>query len=360
MKPILYIKGSTTSDVRLNKFIKYFNKINIPVFFIGWKRSKKEDFKEECNHSKYIFKGGGLRNKLLVFYYPMWMLTVFIYFLLKKDLKKYNIISINFDTALPLYLVSKLRKFDFIYEIYDQFAISYKFPIWLKKILFNIDNKIMNKARLIIHVDSNRVKGYENKTIIIENTPEDYYKGENRSYENMKHKFAVVGVLNTKRGLDSILNFAKKNPHIEFIFAGRIIGISTELVNLIFTLKNIQRFDFMPQNELFKLMEDCCGIFSLYNPNIEINLLAASNKVYDAMMLGIPVITNHEVINSKFIKEKEIGLIVNYECDMSWNKLASDDFVNYAIKIGKRGRHYFLNNFIFEDIVKSKLLPYLY
>ncbi|GAA4146801.1 hypothetical protein GCM10022216_32150 [Sphingobacterium kyonggiense] len=351
MRPILYVKGTTEKDVRLSKFLKFFNDKNIQNYFIGWNRNT--DSKETSN-IKYIFNGGGKNNKYVMFYYPFWMLIVFFHFLFKKNLRNYNLIAVNFDTAFPIYLVSKFRKFEFIYEIYDQFAISYNFPKFLKKLLLKLDERIMDRAKLIIHVDSNRVNSHKEKSIVIENTPNDFYKGSPRSYEKVRHKFAVTGLLNKIRGIDQILKFAQEYPHIEFLFVGEVLD--EEMNNIIQSLNNIKKYNFMPQEDLFALMQDCCGIFSLYNPKIEINRLAASNKVYDAMMLGIPVITNSDVINSKFIKEKNIGLVINYIYDKSWQQLADSQFVSLAQSIGENGRAIYLEEFEFNNIVDKKLV----
>lgn len=115
----------------------------------------------------------------------------------------------------------------------------------------------------------------------------------------------------------------------------------------------------MPQEKLFELMLSCCAIFSLYNPAIEINKLAASNKVYDAMMLGIPVITNKEVINSKFILENKIGFVINYECDATWDILINDNFLDMCKTLGKNGRKLYLKDYLFGNLVKNRLLPEL-
>lgn len=353
MKPILYVKGSTTRDVRLSKFLSFFAKQGTEVNFIGWKREVSENSKENDSF-KYIFKGGGRNNKRVMLYYPLWMIKVFFHFLFKRNLTSYNIIAINFDVAFPLYLVSHFRKMDYVYEVYDQFAISYNFPGWLKKILLYIDEKIMKRAKLIIHVDSNRVKTYHDKTVIIENTPFDYFNDSTRSYDKVKHKFAVTGLLNNVRGLDVILEFAKKHQNLEFLFVGEIGD--EKLSSLVDSLPNITKKNFMPQNELFALMEDCCGIFSLYNPKIEINRLAASNKVYDAMMMGIPVITNKEVINSGFIKESNIGYVVNYEYDNSWDFMSNPNFVLEAIELGKKSRKLYLNTYVFDKLLKSRFV----
>lgn len=353
MMPILYVKGSTSGDVRLSKFISIFNKNGLDVYFIGWQREKNAEI-EQNQFYKYIYTGGGYYNKNLILHYPIWMVKVFFYFLFKKDIKKFNIIAINFDVALPIYLVSFIRDFNFTYEIYDQFALSYNFSERLKKLLLFIDDKIIARAKMVIHVDRNRVKNMTEKVVIIENTPEDYYDAKPRTYDKIRHKFAVTGRISISRGINHILRFAKENPTIELLVVGDLNDLNgVELEN---DMQNITVKSFIPQKELFSIMESCCGIFSLYDPKLEINRLAASNKVYDAMMLGIPVITNKEVINSSFIKDNNIGYIVNYEFDQSWTFLSQSNFVEQAIALGKESRKIYLEQYLFNKLVEKKLI----
>lgn len=353
MKPILYVKGSTETDVRLSKFLKFFEAVNVATSFIGWNRTHSQKSSNSQNIN-YIFSGGGKNNKYVMFYYPLWMIVVFFHFLFKKNVRDYNLIAVNFDTALPIFIVSKIRKIEFTYEIYDQFALSYNFPDFLKKWLILLDQRIMSKAQLIIHVDANRVHSHFEKSIVIENTPTDFYKGADRSYEEVSHKFAVSGLLNKLRGIDQIIRFAGDNPKVNFLFVGEILD--KDLNNKVNSMDNIEKYDFMPQDDLFLLMQDCCGVFSLYNPSIEINKLAASNKVYDAMMLGIPVITNVEVVNSKIIMDNGIGEVINYNYDSSWAHLADPSFINSAISVGKVGRKLYLDDFEFSRIVTDRLM----
>ena len=84
MKPILYIKGSSEKDVRLQKFIKFFQSRNIEVNFWGWNRMKSHDNKDRT--IKYLFSGGGAGNKILLLYYPLWMAILFLKVLFTKSL----------------------------------------------------------------------------------------------------------------------------------------------------------------------------------------------------------------------------------------------------------------------------------
>ena len=115
----------------------------------------------------------------------------------------------------------------------------------------------------------------------------------------------------------------------------------------------------MPQEQLFELMLSCCAIFSLYNPILEINKFAASNKVYDSMMLGIPVITNKEVANSKIISEKRIGIIVDYQYNETWDILKEKNILQKCKELGSNGRQLYLEEYVFDELVNKRLVSEL-
>jgi len=354
---ILLIKGDTVSDVRITKYCNFFIRHNISVDFLGWDRNKNTPQYSGVKCT-YLISGGGFGNKMkLLLYYPLWMITLFFFICNNKARSNKVIIAVNFDSALPVYLASRLFGFDFIYEIRDEFAISYHFPKVLKIMIQAIDHKIMRKSKMVIHVDSNRVNYDKCRSVIIENSPEDYYSGRNRSYDMLELKFAVVGHLSEIRGLLQIAAFAEQHRNISLMIVGDFS--SQKLKEKMLSLPNVEYFPFIPQNELFKKMESCCGIFSLYDPSLEINRLAASNKVYDAMMMGIPVITNHEVINSQFILDKKIGVVVDYDYNYTWEELSSIVFITQAMELGKNGRDIYLNNYQFNILLNNRLMPLL-
>lgn len=356
MKPILFIKGSNIDDVRLQKFIFYFQTQSIPIIFWGWDRLCNKN-KESDIDAVYPLRGGGYGGKWLFLYYPLWVIIIFFKAVLSKKILSYTIVCINFECGLPIYWASKFRKIDYIYEIYDEFSISHNFPSFIRKILTRIDRKIMKSSKLVIHVDDNRITYDKCKYLIIENSPYDFYEGKSRNYDNLRHFFAIIGNISKSRGIDQIYLFAKKYPQIDFLLAGTFYD--TLYKEKLLSLQNVKYYDRMPQAKLFSLLTNCCGIFSLYDPVLDINKLAASNKVYDAMMLGIPVITNPDVVNSSFVKERNIGVLVNYKYDKSWSILANNNFIENAKIIGKNGRELYLKEYEFGKMLESRLLPLL-
>ena len=351
---ILIIKGDDTSNVRLSKFFKCLYDYGYDIDFVGWDRKENQKSNEHLKTCHYILHGGGFGGKRLLLLYPIWMIKLFFYVLFHYD-KENKLMVVNFDAALPVFLASKIKRFEYLYEIRDEFALSYNFPYFFKKIIQFIDHKIMTKASTVIHVDSNRISYKNCKTVVIENSPFDYFNGGIRQYDSLTHTFALIGNISKTRGIDQVYQFAKDNPQINFLLVGKFYDESYK--KSFSKLENVEYHDYMSQMDLFPLLTKCCGIFSLYDPSLEINRLAASNKVYDAMMMGIPVITNKEVVNSKFIKEEEIGIVIDYCYNKTWSILSDKNYLNMAIKIGSKGRRLYLNKYQFPKLIEERFLP---
>lgn len=356
MKSIVYIKGSELTDVRLQKFLRFFVERGDDLSFWGWSRDGKKAGMNNVK-TKYLLTGGGFGKKSkLFFYYILWSIVVF-FKCLRSNLKDKIVIAIDFDSAFPVYWASKFKRINYIYEVYDDFALRYKFPSSVKNYIHKLDTKIMKKSSCVIHVDENRVKYKDCNWIVIENTPADFFDGKYREYSDIENKFAVIGYFSRQRGVLSILDFARNNPQAKFLVVGRFID--QEDKDAYMALPNVEYHDFMLQKDLYGMMTNCCAIFSLYDPTVEINRLAASNKVYDSMMFGIPVITNKEVINSGFIKQHNLGFVIDYDYNDTWKCLTNESFMDNVHEMGSCGRELYLNKYQFSELVKQRLLPVL-
>lgn len=361
-KRILIVKNAHFSNTKLRKYAKVFTKKKYVLSFIGWKRKEDEKKDSEYYESvRFLHSGGGYgKNKInLALNYIVWMHKLFFFAVQRKNTLKYqHLFLTDFDVALPFYFASKFNKdLKYFYEIRDDFALRYNFPIFIKKIVSKVDSKLKSSARFVIHVDESRIREGDENFVVIKNTPFDFYK----SFEapEYKIKVAVIGHLSKIRGLDQILKFAKDYRNIEFIFAG-VEVFDDDIGDLIKSLPNIKVYKRMQQDKLFEIIYDCSGIFSIYDPSLEINLKAASNKLYDAMMLGIPVIVNKEILASDFVSKNKLGFIIDYKYNSSWNDLAEKVSNKKLVEErGGNGRRIFEKDLDFLSICESKLLPQL-
>ena len=354
MKEIIILSPSSPKAVRTEKLSTYLHNRGYSITFKGWNRTYKtaEIGYNQYNKIKYICKGGGERTKILPMMY-CYFISKLILTLLSQKTKGKVFLAINFETAFSCWLVSHFKKINYIYDIWDELAISHNFPDWLVKIIRGYDKKIRKRAAFYIHVDENRISEIDcNNYIILYNSPVDFIKNsETQDYEN---SFAVTGWLNSTRGLQSIYEFAKANPNIKFIVAGKFLQEDYKKKYL--ALKNIEHHDFMPQKDLFSIIKNCRGIFSIYDPTIPINRLAASNKLYDAMMLSIPVIINKDLVAAKFVKNNNLGYIVDYKFGSSWDCLKELNLEEVK-KIGSNGRKKYLEEYEFNSLLDRVLFP---
>lgn len=361
---ILFIShGTLKGDVRLLKISRFLFNKGFQLSFLGWDRSGNEPT-EDSNfiNIEYVLKYMS-NNKIQLFF-------SYFLFVFKTTLKLNNRIkkekrentetviyyAINFLGGLSIYFNSLFHPdLIYIYDIYDEFSKSYRFPFFIKKIINRLDYKVRKRAIKIIHVEENRVDSKDKNYIIIRNTPFDFYKNDYVEEEKEK-TFAITGWLNKTRGMESIYLFARDNSDFKFIIAGQFKDKNIE--NKFKSLNNVEIYDFMEQDKLFNLIKKCRGIFSLYDPTIEINRLAASNKLYDAMMLGIPVIVNKEIEAAQFVKKHNIGFIVDYFYNNTWDILTNND-VNMINKLGSNGRKLYSKEYEFNSQVEKVFMPIL-
>lgn len=352
--------GDLLGDVRLLKISKFLYNKGYSLSLIAWNRTGTNPLEyNNFKYIKYLVNNGSERKITLLFNYIVFTFKLLftIHNSCRCKNKNTNIYyAVNFFSAFCVYINSIFKKdIIYIYDIYDEVSISYRFPSIIKKIFKTIDIKIRKRALKVIHVESNRVAATDNNYIIIRNSPFDYFEGT--FHESIKEiSFAVTGYLQNRRGLESIYLFAKNNPAFKFIIAGKFKSKNME--ESFSKLANTTLYNHMPQDELFKLILNCSGIFSLYDPLIEINKLAASNKLYDAMMLGIPVIVNREIEAAKFVEDNNIGYVVDYKYNKTWDNLTKIDPETTRI-LGKNGRKLYTQEYEFSSQLEKYLIPIL-
>lgn len=350
---IIITKGDTCTDhVRVKKFIQYFDAKNIDVAFYCWLREKEKEV--QYTRETFIFKGGNYANKKLALLYPIWVVKLFFTLLFKVKNSKENIIfTIDFDSAISVYFFTLLKpKVRYIYDIHDDFALRYNFPRFIKNIISWFDNKVKKRAAKVIHVDKNRVRANDTNYEIIYNSQDDYYKeGEVKPVIKVLQKFAFTGLIGYTRGVESVYKFAKNNSTNTFVVAGKVID---DYGKKFIELPNVEFLGYVSQDILFEKIKNCCGIFSLYDPSNEINVLAASNKLYDAIMLGVPVIINKGLQAENFIKTHNVGFIVNFDYDETWDKLQNISVEDYN-EIRVRGRKIYKKEYSFEKNITEKM-----
>ncbi len=130
-------------------------------------------------------------------------------------------------------------------------------------------------------------------------------------------------------------------PNIRFLLAGNVYD--AELLDRIRRGLNIEYKGWIQSKDALKLCYESDVIFTFYDPVSEINRKAASNKWFDAMMAGKPILVNEEVERSAWVVEQDIG----YSCPYGDVKKLAEalqyirSHPEEGLKKGRKGRKLF-------------------
>ena len=309
-KSIAVIANCSEDRAHLQKLLQtYSRKSGGSVLFIGWDRlSNKKERSEEATGItyKYLQRGWGSANKKLLLGLPLWMMRVFFYtFTLDVDV----IHVLDFDSAIPVAFATRIRKIPIIYDIRDNFALRHNWPNWTKWLIEALDRWLISKSDYVIVVDESRIEEqwqpWREKFIVLYNVPPDIPKPAQKT--NVFHPFTVYtsGYLSEIRGITLLLKAAERIPGMRILMAGRFVN--KELEKIFLQHPQVDFRGWLKQKDALSLCYESDVIFAFYDPKTEINRKAASNKWFDAMMAGKPVLVNEEVHKSTWIEIMNIG-----------------------------------------------------
>jgi len=319
--------NSTSMDerVRLSKLKTVLMDGNIEFSYVGWKRSiiLKQDISYDLHHPfKYISPP----SYLLPILYLLWAFSLFL-FLLRNVKKDDTLYAMGFESAISVYMISKIKGCSYIFDNPDNFSTSFKLKGTLKKVIDWAESVFARNS--VFHV-------LPSPSRVILPTPRDHYilntpskialtKAHGIIKEpnlddfvlsvSLERKFKIYlnGRLVDDRGGDYLPNvFSKLDPKLfSIIIVGDIKSKKfTDFVHS--TSLKVYHINRVPNEIALAIYHFCDVTIALYSPTREINLLAESNKWYDSVAMGIPFISNSEIKSMINFKTEPLSNVVSY------------------------------------------------
>lgn len=344
---VLYAHTSPINNVRITKNIKKLI-TNNKVIYVGAERdamnSINSSFLDEINSGKlvYILK----KKKILNGIKGLFGFIQFI-FLLNNQIKKRKpdlIILTNEELVFCLKIINPFLKIKIFLDAIDALDIRTSSKRLPKFILSKIVNFARKKSSLIIEVEEFRNKlrpQFNDKTIIIRNTPSVVKLSKKINTEG-KYIYASGSLNKDINGLEVLLS-ACNNYKIKIIIAGFISDRG--LLQLINAHNNCQYIGQVSYEDSLNYAFNSSALFAYYSPVIENFKFAAPNKVYEAFMLGKPLIINSECVISSFCELNNFGFVNDYYdiigLQDTLQKIFSEEFIfNDTIVKNKFNRYY--------------------
>jgi glycosyltransferase involved in cell wall biosynthesis len=260
---------------------------------------------------------------------------------------EFNMIhACDFDTIIPAIFMKMFFGKRVIYDIFDFYADHLRAtPTAIKTIIRHIDLWAIGRVDAIILVDDSRKKQVSQAKphliSIIYNSPEDILnkKAEIQSVITGELHMAYIGLLQVERGLLEMISVLMKHPEWYLDLAG-FGGDEDRILVAAKEFPNIHWYGRVSYEQALQLSASADVLFATYDPKIPNHKYSSPNKIFEAMMLGKPVIVAKGTNMDRIVREAECGCIVPYgdvpALEQAIQSLADDR--EFARKLGFNAR----------------------
>ena len=306
-------------DPRVEKICMSLAKSGYRISVVGWDREDKFEEYEVSDCAKiYRIKlpasfGKGLGN---MGHLVKWQ--VFLFMWLSKHRRLYDCIhACDFDTIIPALLCKCLYGKKVVYDIFDFYADMLRnVPGYLKRIIRRTDLFLIKFANAVIIADESRKKQIEGsspkKLVVIYNSPSDESFTPRKPIErNSSLIVAYVGLLQKERGIIEMINVVKKHQNWKMVIGG--FGGDENLIKECGrgTL-NVEFIGRVPYRRTLEVYSSSDVLFATYDPKIPNHRFSSANKLFEAMMLGKPIIVAKNTGMDSIVEKYDLGFVVDY------------------------------------------------
>lgn len=285
---------------------------------------------------------------------------------LVRQRREYQVIhACDFDTVLPALLCKAFYKKKVVYDIFDFYAEMLRAtPAALVRLIRAIDLKAIDKADAVILADRSRLQQIEGshpkRLQLIYNTTEDVLSqlasGQAPGKRDSGLHIAYVGNIQVERGLLTLLDLLQEHPDWTLDLAG-FGGDEDQIRSKAQALPNVSWHGRVPYELGLQLSYRADVLFATYDPAIPNNRYASPNKIFEAMMLGKPIIVARGTNMDRITATEDCGLIVEYgdmpDLEAALLQLARDPFLRN--RLGENARRAFEREYNWEKM-KLRLL----
>jgi len=235
--------------------------------------------------------------------------------------REYEIIhACDFDTVLAALLCRALLGKIVVYDIFDFYADMLRAtPRWIRKIIKFIDLNAINSVDALILADDARYTqirdAHPRRSVVIYNALQEgqgvYESGPGERPVSSELRLAYFGNLQVERGLIELLEVLRGHPEWQLDlggFGGDEAFIHAQANSMI----NVTWHGRLPYGRVLELSSQADALIATYDPRIPNNRYASPNKLFEAMLLGKPILVAEGTNMDRIVNECGCGLVVPY------------------------------------------------
>lgn len=291
----------------------------------------------------------------LILYYPLfWIWILYKLFTVRPKV----VHAIDLDTLLPCSIYKFILRKKLVYDVHDRFGgyVPPKYSNLFKAT--NLVEELLGKQADILVTVSGKVQQTfrlrPKNCAIIMNLSEDYNLNNSKQEDDGILTLVYTGLICKDQGLDLVMSALEDLQGVRLVLAGR--PADKELLDKMIKSPKISYAGLLERADSLKLEASSDAMVVLYDLQYRKNQLSSPNKIFEAMMCGIPLITNMEV---NLVDEIGCGITVEYNIDQVRNAIIKlRDDPELRTQFGKNGRKAFVEKYNWNSM--EKLLFQIY
>jgi glycosyltransferase involved in cell wall biosynthesis len=306
--------------LRDQKIIKSLSK-KYSTLVLGWNRQGQGSKvpEEKVNGYGTTFKFLDLRAPsgapTLLAYLPFFWTWVFVNLLWHRPRVVH---ACDLEAMPPCYVYKKIIRGNgkLVFDVFDRHAMAY---IPLKNIFFkklyqfinSVEEGLAQGADVLISVSEELINTFQRKPkkcVPILNCSEDYNMNKPPFSQKSGLRLAFTGHIRRHRGLEVLLAAIKDVVGVNLIVTGRVED--KKLLKEINNCSNLNYLGFLEHRQVLEIELNSDAMVALYDLNANTqNRYVVGNKLFEAMMCGVPLITN---VATEIVNETQCGIVVDY------------------------------------------------
>ncbi|WP_322508826.1 glycosyltransferase family 4 protein [Anaerolinea sp.] len=355
-KKVLFCRSNPIApDPRVEKEARALTRSGYIVDVLAWDRTASQPQVEQ-REGFFIYRipiraryAAGILNLPNLF---RWQVALAVW--LFRHAREYDILhACDFDTILPALWAGRLYGKRVVYDIFDFYADHLRrTPGWIKNWIRRRDLRAIGQADAVILCDDARREqiagSHPRRLEVIYNSPEDERDFLPTFQPSPKGvlRLSYVGLMHVERMLLEMLDVLTRHPQWTLDMAG-FGGDEPVILEKLRTLPNALWHGRVPYRKALELSQNADVLFALYDPGVINNRYSSPNKLFEAMMLGKPIVVARETNVDRIVEEWGMGIAIPYgdvdALDEALSRLADDPELRE--RMGKAARRAYETRF---------------
>ena len=316
-KAIVSVINDLATDQRVHKTCMSLQKLGFQVQLVGRNRPGSMHMPARtyaCHRMNLLFYKGP-------FFYAEYNIRLFLLLLFSScDL----LVSNDLDTALPNFLISRMRRIPMVYDSHEYFTETPELVNrpGVQRVWQRIEAFVLKRLDWMITVNDSIARLFEQKygirTCVIRNIPLQW-KPEHKlsratlNFPEDKHILVLQGSgINVQRGAEELVDAMQfiDNALLLVIGGGDVLKSLKQRVQ---TLKLDDRVSFLPRMPYHQMMQYTAAADLGFTLDKDTNLnyrFSLPNKLFDYIQAGTPVVATPLPEISRIIRQYDVGCFV--------------------------------------------------